>query len=222
MRDSGLLSKLALSLPGVAAAHRFSAIHGSAGMWRHTDCRFQSADMLKGDCVSPRPPVRQGSRAAAVRLQDIAYDTVETSSARYRGSGRDLCAYAGRGHSCRRHEVSAGPAPVRDRCQPVRLGTCGKRRCGQGTLPAPAHRTALQPGAVRQGHGINQKRDDGVLELLSITFEETKRHRATSRWRLRAAAPCSLAVECIEVQMSDLGAEWRPQSKPEHDLREQT
>ncbi len=70
--------------------------------------------------------------------------------------------------------------------------------------------------------GINQKRDDGVLELLSITFEPGDEPSGQIVLAFAGGGTLRLDVECIEVQMSDLGPAWSTQSKPEHDLREQT
>ncbi len=70
--------------------------------------------------------------------------------------------------------------------------------------------------------GINQGRDDGVLELLSITFEAGEAPSGEIILNFAGGGTLRLTVECIEVQMSDLGTEWETQSKPEHDLREQT
>ena len=70
--------------------------------------------------------------------------------------------------------------------------------------------------------GINQRRDDGVLELLSITFEAGEEPSGELILTFAGGGTLRLTVECIEVQLSDLGTEWETQSKPEHDLREQT
>jgi hypothetical protein len=70
--------------------------------------------------------------------------------------------------------------------------------------------------------GINQRREDGVLELLSITFEAGEAPSGEIVLAFAAGGTLRLAVECIEVQMSDLGDAWETESKPEHDLREQT
>ncbi len=70
--------------------------------------------------------------------------------------------------------------------------------------------------------GINQRRDDGVLELLSITFEPGEAPSGDIVLAFAGGGTLRLVAECIEVQMSDFGAAWETQSKPEHDLREQT
>lgn len=70
--------------------------------------------------------------------------------------------------------------------------------------------------------GINQSRDDGVLELLSLTFEAGEAPSGEIILAFAGGGTLRLTVECIEVQMSDLGTEWETQSKPEHDLHEQT
>lgn len=73
-----------------------------------------------------------------------------------------------------------------------------------------------------RAHGISQKREDGVLELLSITFEETDAPSGEITLAFAAGGTLKLIVECIEVQMSDLGATWETQSKPQHDVHDQT
>ena len=73
-----------------------------------------------------------------------------------------------------------------------------------------------------RANGINQKREDGVLELLSITFEEGEEAPSGEIvLSFAAGGTLRLSVECIEVQLSDLGASWPTRNKPEHDLHEQ-
>lgn len=72
-----------------------------------------------------------------------------------------------------------------------------------------------------RANGINQKREDGVLELLTITFEEGEAPSGDIVLSFAAGGTLRLNVECIEVQLSDLGASWTTQNKPEHDLHEQ-
>ena len=84
-------------------------------------------------------------------------------------------------------------------------------------------RTGLHFNRVQsaKSQGIDQKRDDGVLELLSITFEPGDAPSGDIVLAFAAGGTLRLNVECIEVQMSDLGTTWETQSKPEHDLRDQ-
>jgi len=94
---------------------------------------------------------------------------------------------------------------------------------GAGKEPYKRQRTGLHFNRVltAKAYGINQKREDNVLELLSITFEEIDPPSGTITLALAGGGTLQLAVECIEVQMSDLGVEWSTKSKPEHDLHDQ-
>ena len=85
-------------------------------------------------------------------------------------------------------------------------------------------RTGLHFNRVQsaRAQGINQTHPDGVLELLSITFEPGEAPSGEIVLSVAAGGTLRLAVECIEAQMSDLGDAWETRSKPEHDLREQT
>lgn len=85
-------------------------------------------------------------------------------------------------------------------------------------------RTGLHFNRVQSARaiGINQRREDAVLELLSITFEAGEPPSGEITLSFAGGGTLKLTVECIEVQMSDLGTEWETRSKPEHDLREQT
>lgn len=85
-------------------------------------------------------------------------------------------------------------------------------------------RTGLHFNRVNsaRAQGINQKREDGVLELLSITFEEGDSPSGDLVLSFAGGGTLRITVECIEVQLADLGPSWQTRSKPEHDLREQT
>lgn len=93
----------------------------------------------------------------------------------------------------------------------------------KGTESFKRRRTGLHFNRVltAKAQGINQKREDGVLELLSITFEETEAPSGNITLALAGGGTLLLSVECIEVQMSDLGVEWPTKNKPEHDIHDQ-
>ena len=75
--------------------------------------------------------------------------------------------------------------------------------------------TAARTQNIRQGE------DDAVLELLSITFEASDAPSGTISLTFAGGGTLKLDVECIEAQMSDMGAVWETPNKPEHDLGDQ-
>ncbi|SHL58572.1 DUF2948 family protein [Roseibium suaedae] len=66
--------------------------------------------------------------------------------------------------------------------------------------------------------GIRQDARENVLELLAVTFEEQDAPAGRIRLDFAGGAALALTVECIEVQMSDLGAAWSTPNLPSHDL----
>ena len=75
--------------------------------------------------------------------------------------------------------------------------------------------TAARTQNIRHGE------DDAVLELLSITFEASDAPSGTIALTFAGGGTLKLDVECIEAQMSDMGAVWETPNKPEHDLGDQ-
>jgi hypothetical protein len=70
--------------------------------------------------------------------------------------------------------------------------------------------------AVRSTGIDRQKRDD-VLSLLAIRFEQKgEGPDGTVELTLSGAATIALDVECIEVQLADVGGAWETASKPRH------
>ncbi|MET3853442.1 DUF2948 family protein [Rhizobium sp. OAE497] len=65
--------------------------------------------------------------------------------------------------------------------------------------------------------GIDRKRRDEVLSLLSVVFEpKGEGPEGTIEITLSGAAEIVLDVECIEVQLADIGGAWETASKPRH------
>ncbi|MFK0331093.1 DUF2948 family protein [Rhizobium sp. NPDC090275] len=65
--------------------------------------------------------------------------------------------------------------------------------------------------------GINQKNREDVLSLLAIRFEQKgEGPEGTVQIDLAAGATIALDVECIEVQLADIGGAWETASKPRH------
>ncbi|AJD39991.1 hypothetical protein RGR602_CH00627 [Rhizobium gallicum bv. gallicum R602sp] len=81
------------------------------------------------------------------------------------------------------------------------------------------HRAALifkRVLAVRST-GIDRQRRDDVLSLLSVGFEQKgEGPDGTVELTLAGAAEIVLDVECIEVQLADIGGAWETASKPRH------
>lgn len=75
-------------------------------------------------------------------------------------------------------------------------------------------------GAVRS-RGFNRGSDDVVLSLLAVNFVPGDEQPA-GRIELifSGDAAVELDVECVEAQLSDLGAAWQTEFRPNHPLSE--
>jgi hypothetical protein len=69
--------------------------------------------------------------------------------------------------------------------------------------------------AVRT-RGIDPARQDAVLDLLAITFEERDPPSGTATLIFANGGAIQIDVECIEMQMKDLGPVWEAGSRPAH------
>ncbi len=71
-----------------------------------------------------------------------------------------------------------------------------------------------------KAQGIRQEAKGAVLELLAVTFTPGGDEDPSGQIQLAFAggASLSLDVECIEAQLSDLGAAWSTPNLPQHDL----
>ncbi len=67
---------------------------------------------------------------------------------------------------------------------------------------------------------IRQDAPDAVLELLTAQYEEQTVPAGIISLVFAGGGVVELQVECIEAQLSDLGAAWSTESKPEHDLED--
>src|SRR5690606_27486173 len=72
---------------------------------------------------------------------------------------------------------------------------------------------ADRPRATR----IRQDARDAVLSLLAIRFEETDAPAGRITLQFSGGAALTCDVECIEVQLTDLGAAWATEHLPRHD-----
>jgi len=65
--------------------------------------------------------------------------------------------------------------------------------------------------------GIDRARRDDVLSLLALRFEQKgEGPEGTLELSLSGTASIALDVECIEVQLADIGGAWETTSKPRH------
>ena len=66
--------------------------------------------------------------------------------------------------------------------------------------------------------GIDQSQKDAVLNLLAISFEQTNSPSGTATLIFAEGGAIQIDVECIEMQMKDIGPVWAADSRPAHDL----
>lgn len=65
--------------------------------------------------------------------------------------------------------------------------------------------------------GIDRQKRDEVLSLLALRFEQKgEGPDGTIELSLSGTASIALDVECIEVQLADIGGAWEASSKPRH------
>jgi hypothetical protein len=67
-----------------------------------------------------------------------------------------------------------------------------------------------------QSRNIRLNDKDAILSLLSIGFEETETPSGSIVLTFSGGGTIRLAVECIEVQIKDLGPAWTAASTPSH------
>lgn len=65
--------------------------------------------------------------------------------------------------------------------------------------------------------GIDQTSKDAVLNLLAITFEEKDAPSGTATLIFAEGGAIQVDLECIEMQMKDLGPVWASESRPAHE-----
>jgi hypothetical protein len=66
--------------------------------------------------------------------------------------------------------------------------------------------------------GMDPARPDAILELLAITFEERDAPSGTATLFFADGGAIQIDVECIEMQMKDLGPVWEAESRPAHQI----
>jgi hypothetical protein len=73
-----------------------------------------------------------------------------------------------------------------------------------------------QVKAVRV-RGIDQTKKDAVLNLLAISFDETDAPSGTATLIFADGGAIQIDVECVELQMKDVGPVWAADGRPMHD-----
>ena len=88
----------------------------------------------------------------------------------------------------------------------------------QGGKDFRRRRTALRFDRVFGAKMRNVKpgTSERVLSLLTVSFEPKDAPGGSVTLTFSGDASIQLQVECIEVELRDLGPEWRARSKPEH------
>ena len=64
--------------------------------------------------------------------------------------------------------------------------------------------------------GIDQTKKDTVLNLLAIAFDEKDAPSGTATLIFADGGAIQVDLECIEMQMKDIGPVWAAESRPEH------
>lgn len=93
----------------------------------------------------------------------------------------------------------------------------------KGQIVNERRRTALHFDRVEKVQTQNIRRDapDGALNLLAIQYLPSDAPAGTIDLIFSGGGVVRLFIECIEAQVSDLGAAWQSKSRPEHPLDEQ-
>ncbi|MGI9520947.1 MAG: DUF2948 family protein [Hyphomicrobiaceae bacterium] len=86
------------------------------------------------------------------------------------------------------------------------------------------HRAALRVDRVRSARiqKLNLKDADQVLSLMTLQFEQAAPNDPAGQLTLIFAggSAIQLDVECIEIELRDLGGAWAARSQPKHDSDE--
>ena len=67
--------------------------------------------------------------------------------------------------------------------------------------------------------GIDRSKPDDVLNLLTVSFHKgAEEPSGTVELTFSGEAAMRLEVECIEVQLTDVGAAWETLARPDHEV----
>jgi hypothetical protein len=106
-------------------------------------------------------------------------------------------------------------------CKEKRFALVGRRFDWEARPDEPPRRrlTGLHFERVKavRARGIDRSNPDAILNLLAITFEETDNPSGTASLIFADGAAIQIDVECIEMQMKDLGPVWEAESRPSHE-----
>ncbi|MCX2723580.1 DUF2948 family protein [Roseibium salinum] len=69
-----------------------------------------------------------------------------------------------------------------------------------------------------KAQNIRQDAKGAVLELLAVTFEPGEEPSGQIRLVFAGGGSLALDVECIEAQLTDLGAAWATRNRPMHNV----
>ena len=69
--------------------------------------------------------------------------------------------------------------------------------------------------------GIDTKAHDGVLNLLMIGFSPTNAPGGIVNLSFAGGGTVQLRVECLELQLNDLGASWAAKAVPSHNIADE-
>jgi Protein of unknown function (DUF2948) len=88
------------------------------------------------------------------------------------------------------------------------------------TKPKVRRRAILHFGRIisAQMSGLSKAKPDEVLSLLAIRFVESEAPAGTVELVFSGDAAIRLSVECIECQLTDVGAAWAASATPEHKI----
>ena len=106
--------------------------------------------------------------------------------------------------------------------QERRFALCARRIDWEGGLEEPPRRrlTGLHFERVLavRCRGLDRSKPDTALNLLGIAFEEKNPPSGCATLLFSEGAAIQLELECIEVQMKDLGPIWGTESRPKHEV----
>jgi hypothetical protein len=106
-------------------------------------------------------------------------------------------------------------------CKEKRFVLVGRRFDWEAGPNEPPRRrlTGLHFERVKsvRARGIDRSNPEAVLSLLAITFEETDNPSGTATLIFAEGGAIQLDLECIELQMKDLGPVWEAESRPSHE-----
>lgn len=93
-----------------------------------------------------------------------------------------------------------------------------ERKGGLFGPPSERRRAALRFERVLSARfsGFSREQKDQVLSLLAIRFIAGEAPAGTIELVFSGGAAIALKVECIEVELADLGAAWRARGRPRH------